>query len=118
MNDIQFLMYDSAEKIDVIVRDDTLWATQKSIAKLFDVNVSAVNKHIRNIYDSGELEENRTISKMEIVQKEGSRNITRETAFYNLDVIISVGYRVNSQKATKFRIWATNVLKEIGRAHV
>lgn len=112
MNDIQFLMYDSAEKIDVIVRDDTLWATQKSIAKLFDVNVSAVNKHIRNIYDSGELEENRTISKMEIVQKEGSRNINRETAFYNLDVIISVGYRVNSQKATKFRIWATNVLKD------
>ena len=112
MNDIQFLMYDSDEKIDVIVRDDTLWATQKSIAKLFDVNVSAVNKHIRNIYDSGELEENRTISKMEIVQKEGSRNITRETAFYNLDVIISVGYRVNSQKATKFRIWATNVLKD------
>lgn len=112
MNEIQFLMYNSDETVEVIVRDETLWATQKSISKLFDVKVPAISKHLKNIFESGELNEERTVSKMETVQEEGSRKVKRETTFYNLDVIISIGYRVNSQKATKFRIWATDVLRD------
>lgn len=112
MNEIQFLMYDSHETVEVIVRDETLWATQKSISKLFDVKIPAISKHLKNIFESGELNEERTVSKMETVQEEGSRKVKRETTFYNLDVIISIGYRVNSQKATKFRIWATDVLRD------
>ena len=112
MNEIQFLMYDSDEAVEVIVRDETLWATQKSISKLFDVKIPAISKHLKNIFESGELNEERTVSKMETVQEEGSRKVKRETTFYNLDVIISIGYRVNSQKATKFRIWATDVLRD------
>ncbi len=112
MNEIQFLMYDSDDTVEVIVRDETLWATQKSISKLFDVKIPAISKHLKNIFESGELNEERTVSKMETVQEEGSRKVKRETTFYNLDVIISIGYRVNSQKATKFRIWATDVLRD------
>lgn len=112
MNEIQFLMYDSDETVEVIVRDETLWATQKSISKLFDVKIPAISKHLKNIFESRELNEERTVSKMETVQEEGSRKVKRETTFYNLDVIISIGYRVNSQKATKFRIWATDVLRD------
>lgn len=112
MNEIQFLMYDADEKVEVLVQDETIWATQKAIAQLFDVGIPAISKHVKNIFESGELDEMRTVSKMETVQNEGGRNVKRETTFYNLDLIISVGYRVNSRKATKFRIWATNVLKE------
>lgn len=112
MNEIQFLMYDSDEKVEVLVQDETIWATQKTISQLFDVGIPAISKHLKNIFESGELDEKRTVSKMEIVQNEGGRNVKRETAFYNLDLIISIGYRVNSQKATKFRIWATDILKE------
>ena len=82
------------------------------MSELFDVNVPAINKHLNNIYDEEELNKVSTISKMEIVQKEGNRNVKRELEFYNLDAIIAVGYRVNSKKATKFRIWATNILKD------
>jgi len=112
---LQFLIYSTPEenaKIDVVVRDDTIWVTQKAMAELFDVNVPAVCKHIANIYEQGELDRNSTISKMEIVQNEGVRKVRRQTEFYNLDAIISVGYRVNSIKATRFRQWATSVLKE------
>lgn len=112
LNGIQFLIYEDDSRVEVIVQDETLWATQKTISKLFDVGVPAISKHLKNIFDSGELDENRTVSKMEIVQNEGGRDVKRETTFYNLDVIISLGYRVNSQKAAKFRIWATDVLKE------
>lgn len=112
MNEIQFLMYDVNEKVEVLVQDETIWATQKTIAELFDVGIPAISKHLKNIFESGELDEKRTVSKMEIVQNEGGRNVKRVTTLYNLDIIISVGYRVNSQKATKFRIWATDVLKE------
>jgi hypothetical protein len=82
------------------------------MAELFDVNVPAITKHLKNIFSEGELNETSTISKMEIVQKEGNRTISREMNFYNLDAIIAVGYRVNSKKATNFRIWATETLKE------
>ena len=111
---IPFLLYKTANndiKVDVLIQDETLWLNQKQIGELFGVNVPAITKHIKNIFDDGELTE-ATISKMEIVQKEGSREVKRNIDFYNLDMIIAVGYRVNSKQATHFRIWATNVLKE------
>ena len=82
------------------------------MAELFDVEVPAISKHLSNIYEEGELQPDATVSKMEIVQKEGNRQVKRKVDFYNLDAIISVGYRVNSRRATHFRIWATGVLKE------
>lgn len=103
---------DSATEVNVVIQNDSIWATQKSMAELFAVNPPAINKHLKNIYAEGELQESSTISKMEIVQNEGGRQVKRLVDFYNLDAIISVGYRVNSRSATKFRIWATGVLKE------
>ena len=113
--ELQFLIYSTPledVKIDVVVQDETVWLTQKAMSALFDVQVPAISKHLANIYEEGELEKDPTISILEIVQTEGSRNITRKVEFYNLDAIISVGYRVNSAKATQFRIWATKTLKE------
>lgn len=113
--EFQFLMYQSADEdisVNAVIRDENIWLTQKSMAKLFDVDVPAISKHLSNIYDEGELMRDSTISKMEIVQQEGNRQVKREQNFYNLDAIISVGYRVNSRRATQFRIWATSVLKE------
>lgn len=98
--------------INVILRDENIWISQKNMASLFDVNVPAISKHITNIISEGELEENSTVSKMEIVQNENGREVKRTIEMYNLDMIISVGYRINSRKATEFRIWATKVLKE------
>lgn len=112
---IQFLLYatpDGANNVNVVVKNETIWLTQRAMADLFGVGVSAVSKHLANIYEEGELDKQATISKMEIVQKEGLRDVVRNIDFYNLDTIISVGYRINSAKATKFRIWATSVLKE------
>ena len=110
-NEIQFLIYDEGQT-EVLAQDETLWATQKSIAELFCVSVPTINEHLKNIFESGELAQNPTIRKFRIVRQEGSRQVTRELEHYNLDAIISVGYRVNSQKATKFRIWATGILKD------
>lgn len=115
MNEIQFLMYGSNEKIEVIVKDETIWATQKAIAGLFDIGVPAISKHLKNIFESGELDEKVVVSILENTTQHGAiegKTQTKGVRFYNLDAIISVGYRVNSQKATKFRIWATDVLKE------
>ena len=100
------------EYVNVVFKDETFWLTQKSMAELFDVNSQAVTKHLANIYEEGELEKDLTCSKMEQVQIEGTRSVTRHLDFYNLDAIIAVGYRVNSKKATKFRQWATKTLKE------
>lgn len=114
-NEFQFLIYQSADEdvsVNAIIRDETIWLTQKSMAELFDVDVPAISKHLSNIYADGELLKDSTISKMEIVQQEGTRHVKREQNFYNLDAIISVGYRVNSRRATQFRIWATSILKE------
>ncbi len=111
----QFLLYTTPQedvKVNVVIKDETLWLTQKAMAELFDVGVPAINKHLSNIFEEGELNKNATISILEIVQTEGTRNIKRNVEFYNLDAIISVGYRVNSTKATTFRIWATQTLKE------
>jgi hypothetical protein len=112
---LQFLIYNTPQenvKINVVVKDETIWLTQKAMAALFDVQIPAINKHLSNIYDDGELDKEATISILEIVQDEGDRKIKRKMDFYNLDAIISVGYRVNSAKATQFRIWATKTLKE------
>ena len=114
-SEFQFLMYKSADEdvsVKAVIREETIWLTQKSMAELFDVDVPAISKHLSNIYADGELLKDSTVSKMEIVQQEGTRHIKREQNFYNLDAIISVGYRVNSRKATQFRIWATSILKE------
>lgn len=98
--------------VDVYYKDDDFWLTQKTMAELFEVNVPAISKHLRNVFDEEELEESATVSKMEIVQQEGKRQVKRSVDFYNLDAIIAVGYRVNSRKATRFRQWATKTLKE------
>ncbi len=98
-----------------MVQDETIWLTQKAMAELFGVQTPAISKHLKNIFASGELDENVVISKMETTTQHGAisgKTQTKETQFYNLDAIISVGYRVNSSKATHFRIWATKILKE------
>ena len=117
-NTFRFLMYHSAEQnisVNAVIRDETIWLTQKAMAELFGVQTPAINKHLKNIFAEGELDENVVVSKMEITTQHGAipdKTQTREALFYNLDAIISVGYRVNSKRATQFRIWATNVLKE------
>ena len=103
-----------AVTLNVIIdqKNETMWVTQKTMASTFAVNVRTINEHIQNIFKTNELNENSTVRKIRIVQNEGNRQVKRNVKFYNLDVIISVGYRVNSKEATQFRIWATNVLKE------
>jgi hypothetical protein len=103
---------DGKVTVNVMFARENFWLTQRTMADLFGVKIPAVNKHLKNIYASGELTPGATISKMEIVQTEGGREISREVEFYNLDAVIAVGYRVNSVKATHFRIWATNTLRD------
>jgi hypothetical protein len=111
----EFLLYkarDGAVKVDVFFQDETVWLTQKTLAELFGVNVPAINKHLRNIYETAELDRDSTVSILETVRREGDREVKRQLEYYNLDAIIAVGYRVNSYQATQFRIWATRHLKE------
>jgi len=110
----KIVIYKSKEgpKLKVRLEEETVWLTQKQMALLFDKSVSTINEHIRNIYKEGELKEESTIRKFRIVQNEGERRVERDIDFYNLDVIISVGYRVKSFNGTQFRIWATKILKE------
>ena len=103
---------DGKVAVDVRFEDETFWLTQKAMAELFDVQVPAIAKHLKNIYDEEELDRAATISKMETVQTEGARQVTRAVDWYNLDAVIAVGYRVNSKKATRFRQWTTRTLKE------
>ena len=98
--------------VEVLYDSEDFWLTQKSMSKLFDVEVNTINYHLKEIFETHELEENRTIRKIRTVQKEGNREVSRKLTFYSLDAIIAVGYRVNSKQATDFRIWATNTLKE------
>jgi len=100
------------QRIEVVYQDENFWMTQRALADLFAVGIPAINKHLKNIYETGELEPEATLSKMEIVRPEGVREVRRKVDFYNLDAIIAVGYRVNSYQATQFRIWATKTLKE------
>lgn len=103
---------DGKISINARFQQETIWLTQKMMAELFAVEVPAISKHLKNIFEEGELQPEATISKMETVQKEGNREVTRNIDFYNLDAIIAIGYRVNSKKATQFRQWATDVLKQ------
>jgi hypothetical protein len=110
-----FLIYslpNNQVRVDVFIQNETLWLTQKAMSTLFDVNVPAISKHLTNIFEDGELDQKATVSILETVQQEGERSVKRNVEYYNLDAIISVGYRINSAKATQFRIWATQTLKE------
>lgn len=115
MKESEIILYTTPQgeiKIDIRFEDETFWLSQKKMAELFGVDVRTVNEHLKNIFESGELEKGATIRKFRIVQMEGSREVKREIEFYSLDAIIAVGYRVNSHSATQFRIWATKTLKE------
>ena len=116
LNEISnFILYTTPNgdvQLDILLQDENLWLTQKGLAELFGVERSVITKHLKNIYDSGELAKVSTCAKFAQVQQEGNRTVRRELEYYNLDAIISVGYRVNSSKATQFRIWATKTLKE------
>ncbi|WIM05553.1 MAG: virulence RhuM family protein [Candidatus Nitricoxidivorans perseverans] len=110
-----FLLYagdDGKVHVNVLIHAETLWLPLVRIAELFDVQVPGISKHLKNIFDTGELSREATVSKMEIVQTEGGRNVRRNIDYYNLDAIVAVGYRVNSKRATQFRIWATQILTE------
>lgn len=115
-NEIQYLLYsmpDADGKVQVVIKDETLWCTQKAMAQLFGVGVPAISKHLKNIFTEGELNPDTTISKMETVVNRGIRGEVNELIdFYSLDAIIAVGYRVSSLKATRFRQWATKILNE------
>ena len=110
----QIVVYQPNEivRLDVRLENETVWLTQLKIAEVFGVQKAAISKHVKNIFASGELVRDATVSKLETVQTEGGRTVVRTQEFFNLDVIIAVGYRVNSRRATQFRIWATKVLKE------
>lgn len=113
--EIQFILYnlpDGEGSVQAYIENDNLYLTQKAMAELFGIEVNTINYHLKEIYASGELSADSTIRKFRIVQQEGARQVRREHIFYNLDAIISVGYRVNSQKATRFRQWATKILNE------
>ena len=118
MKDFELLIYNTPTedvKVNVVLKDETIWATQKAMATLFGVQVAAISKHIKHILSENELDARVVVSKMEITTPHGAmegKTQTQEAFFYNLDMIISVGYRVSSSRATQFRIWATSVLKE------
>ena len=109
---IKFVNGDLQLDVTVSPNEETVWLTQKQMAELFDVKSQAITRHLKNIYNDEELFKEATCSKIEQVQMEGSRKITRKMDFYNLDAIIAVGYRVNSKNATSFRRWATSILKK------
>ena len=115
MNEIQFLIYDEGGQTEVLVQDETLWASQKSIAELFGVDRTSISRHLKNIFETNELNEKVVCAEIAHTTQHGAiagKTQTKPIRHYNLDAIISVGYRVNSQKATKFRIWATGILKD------
>jgi len=103
---------DGKTEIQVVVQADTVWLSQKQLADLFGKDSDTIGLHLRNIYKSGELTEEATTDKYSVVQKEGTRNVTRNLKLYNLDAVISVGYRVNSKRGVQFRIWANQVIKD------
>ena len=117
-NEIQFLLYSMPEedgRVQVVVKDETIWCTQKAMAELFGVGIPAISKHLRNIFEDGELQEDVVVSILEITTEHGAiegKTQSKDVNFYNLDAIIAVGYRVNSKRATRFRQWATKILNE------
>jgi hypothetical protein len=111
----KIVLYTAADgkvTVDVFFAKETFWLTQRTMSELFGITTSSISRHLKNIYESQELSQEATISKIETVQMEGERQVTREVEVYNLDAVIAVGYRVNSIKATHFRVWATNTLRE------
>ena len=111
----EFLIFqaeDKAEGVQVFYKDESIWATQKAMSMLFDCSTDNIGVHLKNIYESGELQQEATTEKISVVQNEGNRQVTRQVQFYKLDAIISVGYRVNSRRATQFRQWCTAVLRQ------
>lgn len=111
-NIVIYTSKDGIIKVDTTLVDDTIWMSQNELAKLFDTTKNNISLHMKNIFESGELEENSTVKNFLTVQKEGTRNVKREVIHYNLDAIIAIGYRINSKRATEFRMWATKILKE------
>lgn len=117
-NELKYLIYSTPDEdvaVNAVIKDETIWLTQKAMAELFDVGIPAISKHLKKIFEEGELEEKVVVSILETTTEHGAiegKTQTKPTRFYNLDAIISVGYRVNSRKATNFRIWATGILKE------
>lgn len=109
---LTFVAAGKEEGIQVLYKDETVWATQKAMATLFDCSTDNIGVHLKNIFESGELDKEATTEKISVVQQEGTRNVNRGTLFYNLDAIISVGYRVNSIRATQFRQWCTFVIRQ------
>ena len=117
-NQFKFLIYRAAEgdvSVNAIIKNETIWLTQKAMAELFGVQVPAISKHLKNIFTEGELDEKVVVAEFTTTTQHGAmsgKTQSRDTKFYNLDAIISVGYRINSHRATQFRIWATNILKD------
>ena len=111
-NIVIYTSKDGVIKVDTTIVDDTIWMSQNELAKLFDTTKNNISSHMKNIFESGELEESSTVKNFLTVQKEGTRNVKRMVTHYNFDAIIAVGYRINSKRATDFRIWATKILKE------
>jgi len=113
MSDIEiYKSPDNKIELQVNLEKDTVWLSQKQMAELFDKDADTIGLHLKNIFTEEELEEKSTTEVFSVVQKEGKRSVSRKIKYYNLDAIISVGYRVNSQKATRFRIWATGIIKK------
>ncbi len=103
---------DNPDSIEVRYEDENIWLTQKMLATVYDVSVSAINQHIKKIYEDNELEEDSTIKNFLIVQKEGNRHVSRDVAHYNLQMIIAVGFKVNNERAVQFRKWANQIVKD------
>lgn len=115
-NNNHFILYVTENgkiKVDVLIKDETIWLTINHMAELFSIDKSGISRHIKNIYKTGELKQQGTVAKFATVQNEGQRTVSRQLEYYNLDMIISVGYRVNSIRGTQFRIWSTQQLKEL-----
>lgn len=111
-NIVMYTTEDGLTKIEVTFENDTVWLSLEQMAELFQRDKSTVSRHIKNIFSEGELKQEATVAKFATVQMEGNRQVTRDIEYYNLDVIIPVGYRVKSLRGTQFRIWASSVLKE------
>ena len=115
MDNNQIIFYNTPEgniRVEVVFENDTFWLTQKAMANLFGIEVPGISKHLTNIFESGELQKNSTVSILETVQKEGKRDVKRKVEYFRIEAVLAVGYRVNSDEATRFRIWATDTLKE------
>ena len=109
---LTFVLDGKEDGVQVLYKDETIWATQKAMAILFDCSTDNISLHLKNIFNSNELDSNSTTEKISVVQREGDRDVKRATTFYNLDAVISVGYRVNSLRATQFRQWTTNIIRQ------